>query len=155
MNREIKFMAWHKSLKTMFFVKIITMTVKGVFACFLTDEISSCDVNPNEIDLIQFTGYKDKRKREIYGGEADGHIVYYSISETQHYKGVVKWSQKRGGFVIDYFWHKQDRFGNPNGDFYEKGFEANWHGCHGFDDGIYDLEILGNTFENLELLKDE
>ena len=97
-------------------------------------------------DKDQFTGLCDKK-----GGVYEKDIVKYSISKTQHFRGVVRWSQESYGFVIDYFWEKQDEYGNPDGDFYAPGFEANYHGTHRLDAAV-DLVILGNVFQNKDLL---
>lgn len=95
-------------------------------------------------DKDQFTG-RFAKNEEVY--EKD--IIKYAISQTQHYKGVVRWSQKSYGFVIDCFWHRQDKIGKPGGVLYE----GNFHGTCRLD-AVVDLEIIGNVFQNKELLKE-
>ena len=84
-----------------------------------------------EVKLMQYTGVKDKNGKEIY----DGDIVLVELSGTSTwYKTVVK--IKEGAFIAslidgeDYIY------------IFNRGFDSN------------DFEILGNVYENPELLEE-
>ena len=84
-----------------------------------------------EVKLMQYTGVKDKNGKEIYEGD----IVLIKLDETSTwYKTVVKF--KEGAFIAslidgeDYIY------------IFNRGFDSN------------DFEILGNVYENPELLQE-
>lgn len=81
------------------------------------------DPSDNKTALMQYTGLKDKNGREIYEGD----ILF---CEAENYKGKVWFN--RGGFMTDC-----EGFGNH--------FVA--------ETNTEDLEIIGNIYENPDLLK--
>ena len=76
----------------------------------------------NQPDL--FTGFEDKNRREIYGGDI--------VKCNDGYCGVVIW--KRDGFVLDFFNNK-------------KKIPSLWYNAENSER----IEIIGNIYENPEL----
>jgi len=132
--REIKFRAWHEPTKTMFFVKIITMTSKGVFACFLTDGTSSRDVNPDEICLMQFTGLCDKKGKEGYHKDICK-IPGVLVEQPNDIIGVIRWMERAACFYLEYKINKHDRYLSIV--------------------LLPEIEIIGDVFQNKDLLKEK
>lgn len=73
--------------------------------------------------VMQYTGLKDKNGKEVYEGDVVKGKFYDGETEIS----TVTWHEKSGGFT--YF-----------------GYPLNIHGLHG-------LAIIGNIYENPELLK--
>ena len=114
MNREIKFRAWDAIEKEM---------VYG-----LTEMLKRWDENIDDLlcmDLMEYTGLKDKNEEEIYEDD------------------IIKESNSIGIIVYN-----------------EDGFEIKWHNDNDFYNSVLKihhlhLEIIGNVYENQELLKGE
>jgi len=133
--REIKFRVWDKRNKTMF--KIFDS---------VTQEDWYLPHWKDLYEVMQYTGLRDSKRTEEYpdGQEIyEGDIVYFSIfdhngSDTQ-YKGVVKWNNAMFeiwySVELEYFGH-------------DGGFVLAW--AHSQDD---EFEVIGNIYENPELLK--
>lgn len=121
--REIKFRAWDKLNKEMFNVESINFQERKVYR----DIVSYRKFN--DIELMQYTGLKDKNNKEIYEGD----IVKL---RNNHGMGVVKYYDEWGAFVIEYTKPKPLVVLGMN--YY-----------------IEDIKILGNIYENSELLGDK
>jgi len=125
--REIKFRAWNINDKEMFKVEQITFANNcDEFGASILDKHNDFH-KIKDIELMQFTGLKDKNGKEIYEGD----IL------TSNY--IVSWNNKLCGFIVK---HSNKLLGYP---LYETG-------------GLLDLsltEILGNIYENPELLKEK
>lgn len=136
--REIKFRAWDKELKKMYLVRGInfsfpnqvflrTKLVKG--GCYHNDEYDYYQ-SLDSVELMQFTGLHDKNGKEIWEGD----IVLvpnlgYDPSEGDNPCLLLTVGFDLGSFII--------------GDDFMSEF-----------DFINDVEVLGNIYENPELLKD-
>ena len=129
--REIKFRAWVKDRKEIFEVVLINYVSKKV--TYILEKIgyllSVRDAKFNDVELMQYTGLKDKNGKEIYEGD----IVKL---RANHGIGVIKYFNEWGAFVVEYI----------------KPRSLAVLGIHYYKE---DIEILGNIYENSELLGDK
>lgn len=123
--REIKFRAWLKEHKSMKDVMEIDIDNQTIFYYWFGDHDGHFE-NFNKIDLMQYTGLEDKNNKEIYEGD----IVKL---RANHGIGVVKYYDEWGAFVVEYVKSKPLAVLGMN--YYKE-----------------DIEILGNIYENSELL---
>ena len=121
--REIKFRAWHKEEKIMGEVLGIDILHKEIF---FSNEDADCygHTDFKDIELMQYTGLKDKNEKEIY--EGDIIICKYGPQIAME----VKWVDE--GFRT---------LGKYDGDNYV-GFVKN------------NAEVIGNIYENKNLLEE-
>lgn len=126
--REIKFRAWDKALKSWTNYSIdddLLMFYDKHAECWETDQ------EGERLILCQYTGLKDNEDREIYEGD-----IVKAISFAR-WIGVVKYSDENQAFIFD--------------DLDKKYRGKSTVFMNQFDDGF---EILGNIYENPELLKE-
>lgn len=126
--REIKFRAWDKTLKSWTNYSIdddLLMFYDKHAECWETDQ------EGERFILCQYTGLKDNEDREIYEGD-----IVKAISFAR-WIGVVKYSDENQAFIFD--------------DLDKKYRGKSTVFMNQFDDGF---EILGNIYENPELLKE-
>jgi len=136
--RELKVKAWHKEEKKMCDVKVITFGegaflvgvekgndfITGDLLVHVPEEGRFC-LN-DEFELIQFTGRKDKNRKEIY----EGGIVKGCCFNGSYAFGKVV--QYKTGWIVE-----------PIGNFIE-----------GYDDiDTLDIEVIGNIYENENLIQ--
>ncbi|WP_336161685.1 YopX family protein [Fusobacterium polymorphum] len=143
--REIKFRAWDKLNKEMFNVEIINFQERRVYK----DTVSYRKFE--DIELIQYTELKDKNNKEIYEGDVVK-LVHTGIEisadrleDLKRFVGIIKY--ENGIFKIvkteksliesKYFEMEQKKVSEIF--IYSK---------------LYDLEVVGNIYENPELLKE-
>ena len=128
--REIKFRAWLKEERKMVNVETLFIGINRLcFGNFKTEDLFFRDFE--EVELMQYTGLKDKNSKEIYEGD----IVLIKLDETSTwYKTVVGF--KKGAFIADLI-DKED-------------YVYIFH--HGFTGD--DFEIIGNVYENKNLLEE-
>jgi len=111
--REIKFRAWHTEKKRMF-------PPWSIWKSNLHGYDDSCCLN-----LMQYTGLKDKNGKEIYEGDViEGNLIKYSPLPTM---GTIVWDKEFASFA------NQNEAGNT------LLFE------------IDRIKIIGNIYENPEL----
>jgi hypothetical protein len=128
MSREIKFRAWEKYLKEIIPVYNIDFVNRMI-------NTESAWRTFNEIELMQYTGLKDKNGKEIYEGD-----IVKASSQGSWGTFEVKWRQEGSPQWILYpawqsekFWHLHGTK-LPNGDYIDL------------------IEVIGNIYENPELL---
>ncbi len=139
MNREIKFRGWNKVGKRMVdlkalteFAKDATLSVDGLFLPFSDD-----------IELMQYTGLKDIKGRDIYEGD----IVMYENDYPGNYAEPSPPEPHNDLAVVE--WSDEARW-NLNCTPFKKDNREDWADwIHEYGN---DLEIIGNIHENPELL---
>ena len=128
--REIKFRAWLKEERKMVNVETLFIGINRLcFGNSKTEDLFFRDFE--EVELMQYTGLKDKNGKEIYEGD----IVLVKLGGVSTwYKTVVKF--KEGAFIAslidgeDYIY------------IFNRGFDNN------------DFEVIGNIYENKKLLEE-
>ena len=126
--REIKFRAWDRELKRWTNYSIdddLLMFYDKHAECWETDQ------EGERFILCQYTGLKDNEDREIYEGD-----IVKAISFAR-WIGVVEYSDENQAFIFNDLDKKY------------RGYSTAF--MNQFDDGF---EILGNIYENPELLKE-
>lgn len=137
MNDRFKFRCYNKFQEKMFNVKSMSY-INGIVQRIEVqddDRILIFDEWLNNIDntvLMQSTGLKDKNGKLIYEGD----IVEFNF-DTDEIKAVVSWDNKE---LIGFYLNTTDYFKDKyvtDYDFYKN-----------------DYEVIGNIYENPELLED-
>jgi len=154
--RKIKFRAWDIIQKTMHYGS------KKPYMYLTNSERLigiGCDLDPSlyhdtnrsfdkEIILMQYTGLKDKNGKEIYEGDIvvkKGYIWF--DNNKPNYRGVVEWIFCQWQ-VMTYSINKE-KSGMSDG--INRGLnEYGWE-----DEKKSDWEVIGNKYENPDLLKKE
>lgn len=120
--REIKFRAWYKKDKNMLvplsIAEILWSVDGGYFFCDAWDGYTE-----EELELLQYTGLKDKNGIEIYEGD-----ILYNLNDRYNY--VIIWDDIQGAFSLG-----------------EDGCLLKKYCLNEF------WEVIGNIYENPELLE--
>jgi len=121
--REIKFRAWNKNKQVMEDIILINLRNKQILID-TGEEVNLLEFH--EVELMQYTGLRDKNGREIYEGD----IVRFKDWWDEEMVGEVRYSEKDMAFtIVNDFW---DGFPIMYAD---------------------DLEVIGNIYKNPELLE--
>ena len=126
-----KFRAWDKISKKMFPVMMIDFGQSYV----MIEEINGlwCERDFDEIELMRFTGLKDKNGREIYKGD----IIRFFDCDGDGYTVPVVWDNDYACFSVDWGSNMLTSF-----DYLEE-----------FYTDLKDIEVIGNIYENLSLIR--
>lgn len=130
-----KFRAWDKANKKMCDVKAWSEFNGGEVTIKRDGENASYVVSLDDIILMQSTGLKDKNGVEIFEGDivkscrlVDGRIY--------EYVGQVKF--------VDFSWNIVDK---------KDTYDPFYNYTDGYPDEIWEIEIIGNIYQNSELLE--
>ena len=128
--REIKFRVWDKKNKKM--VTIIALYFfegKSLEQISIdTDEGERQLIDIKNVEIMQYTGHKDKNGKEVYEGD-----ILYEIEDDDIYIYIVVWDEETASFGLK----------TPSGweyDFYY------------FIGDKQAFKLVGNIYENPELL---
>jgi uncharacterized phage protein (TIGR01671 family) len=124
MNHPIKYRAWADG--KMREVRAISFTETGEVHRIMDSD----GVQRWPIVLLQFTGLKDKNGKEIYEGDVV-RVHGDAFDKDDEPEFEVKWHKQSGYFMED----------DMGGDYIP---------CLGDDN--YELEVIGNIYENAELI---
>lgn len=147
MSREIKFRIWDKKSKKMRNVESIGFGMIGIStkgypvvnalgkSCIVNEDILIHREN-GEYELMQYIEIKDKNDVEVYEGD----IIKFDYYGKEEISSVIEYSMGVYGFFIDGvsseaddYWTIADLIANVGKDF----------------------EVVGNIYENKELLESE
>lgn len=125
MNREIKFRAWDKENEEMYDVAMIDVETGEVA---YTDHPTgyNADALLEQVELMQYTGLKDKNRKEIYEGDI--------LKDEFDRKFYVYWVSNEARFAIRQKNRKSEYFMVIN---------------------HLKIEVIGNIYENPDMLEEE
>ncbi len=133
MTREIKFRGWSKPENKMVQVLEIRFWKEEVMTILIKEDTSSEKVRgKNDVEIMQFTGLKDKNGKEIYAGDIVHHRFYNEYFE-------VICNEKNASFSAKYI----PGNGRYSGGIIDKIFAIDFE----------EYEVIGNIYQNPELLK--
>ena len=125
-----KFRAWHNELGRMMSISDMWFNVDSLGEIGLNDAVMNdyITVSPDEIELMQSTGLKDKNGKEIFEGD---------IVDYKGRKAVIKWHGSYASFIYRFVDELKERVSE-----WDPLFLAYYH-----------FEVIGNIYENKELLE--
>ena len=126
----IKFRVWHRGLGRMMLIKNMWFQDGSVEELELNDAVMNDYITayPDEIELMQSTGLKDKNGKEIFEGD----ILYGYAGED--FWEIVEFDTEEGKWIRKDIWYNSKLGLSENNEF---------------------MEIVGNIYENPELLEVE
>lgn len=134
MSREIKFRAWDKKERDW---------TKHIYPCF--NDVWAITIKPQWEDIIimQFTGIKDKKGKEVYEGDI---VILHDAFERPEYDTSSKTDLIAQVIWYDSGWHIKYNYEN------KRGYELDYF-AKDSDNNPEDFEVIGNIYKNPELLK--
>lgn len=152
--KTIKFRAWDEIHKQMFNVGenySIKFNEEGIFV--ITDiDVPKVEFVSSNTKLMQFTGLLDKNKKEIF--EGDIVKLYCGSNKEQAVTATIIWEDV--GFWAGIH-NKRIKVigGTHDGEMKYMREIHSWCGMHSCFSFPRYIEVIGNIYENLELLEDK
>jgi uncharacterized phage protein (TIGR01671 family) len=134
--KEIKFRAWNKQRRIMIYNVFVENNDNDGFVTFWDDDFSMFEKNYlpfSDVDVMQYTGLRDKNGIEIYEGDIIEAYFYYDGDDDK------KDPSNKKIFDVKYKIDKGRQFSGF--DFFPSVFEH--------------VKVIGNIYENPELMKGE
>ena len=147
--RDIKFKAWLKDEKRMVEVRSIDFHEEVNIITVNYNDIFGFEFNENEIELMQYTGLKDKNGKEIYEGDIVKFEGHGYISNVQCGEVIFK----NGCFGIEYITDIARKYGWDK-TFHQIGKTEKWVDMNASGTITYTYEAIGNVYQNPELLEE-
>lgn len=150
MNREIKFRAWDKQYKKISNVNMILFSTKEID----TDDNNGEPKNIDHYELMHNTGLKDKNGKEIYEGD----IVKFKSTTSKSieiiYEGekLIAYKPNYNIAVILFYKTAFGLHNSINTEDHESSFYNGTTHYGSLQSASYDIEVIGNIYENPELL---
>jgi uncharacterized phage protein (TIGR01671 family) len=141
MNREIRFRAWLKKEKIM--CAVLELINNGRVGIDIQDS-GPFIKRSEEIELMQYTGLKDKNGKEIYENDLVKITSFKSQVQEIELIGVVAYS--------NFGAYKVENIKKIKWKYFGKDVEPNEF-IYFLNLGGRDIEIIGTIYENPELLK--
>ena len=126
----LKFRAWHNELGRMMSIKNMWFQDSRIEELELNDAVMNGHITayPDEIELMQSTGLKDKNGKEIFEGD---------VVDYKGRKAIIKWHGSYASFIYRFLDELQERV-------------SEWHPLYL---AYLKCEVIGNIYENPELLE--
>ena len=131
--REHKFRAWDKEAKVM----SVPKTIDDI--AIMKDALADMAILDGQIIWLEYTGLHDKNGKEIYEGDIIRHQLNNAGIEKNKTFAISSVIFVRGAFTVDY---------NPKILIWGLGYNCTEDGQLGH------VEVIGNIWENKELLND-
>ena len=145
--REYKFRCWDTKNKEMLEVQELDYEDSYNGEPMIRTTMYNDYFDTEDMILMQYTGLKDKNGKEIYEGDIVTGIDYPFIDEgKQNYIGIVVFYDDVASFGYEYKCVRKDKRGISNG--INNEFEANENLI------CKDIEVIGNIYDNPELLEE-
>lgn len=125
-----KIRAWHHELGRMMSIETMYFFANELEELQLNDSVmnDSIPASPDEIELMQYTGLKDKNGKEIFEGD----ILFGHAGED--FWEIVEFDIEEGKWIRRDIWYNSKLDLSENNEF---------------------MEIVGNIYENKEMLEVE
>ena len=151
----LKFRAWHKTREELGEVKRIRFDDEGnVSTVLVVDKSFGANIYIDKIELMQSTGLHDKNGKEIFEGD----VLKFNDEWAEYcHEGYVDGSVEGINFVEVVRGEACFEFGKtkyPESSLFIRMEDEHLTFAELIKSKDFELEIIGNIYENLELLED-
>lgn len=131
----IKFRAWHNELGRMMSISDMWFNVDSLGEIGLNDAVMNdyITVSPDEIELMQSTGLKDKNGKEIFEGD-----ILKVVNNDSSWFEVVKYDHEKAMFISK---EVNLKYEVPETPLYDL-----------FSPYLFKVEVIGNVWEDGDLI---